>query len=96
VGRTTLSLERRAAPGAGWLPVSIMWIGDAATTQVLLLPGTAGLSFTFPAGEYRLTFTYRRNPGDETRTDPHHRFDRPVEPRDQADTDEVESITWTA
>jgi hypothetical protein len=93
VGRTTLGLQRRAASGA-WQSVDIDRLADAASTHVLLLPGTAGLAATYPAGEYRLTFQYLRNHGDETRPG-HHRYDRPVEPRDGGDAPEVVPIDWT-
>ena len=95
VGRTTLRLQRRASGAGGWSAVDARWIADVAGTQVISLPGTAGLAATWPAGQYWLTLTYRRNPGDEAAPG-HHRFDRPVEPRDGATGDEVVSLTWTA
>ncbi len=77
------------------MAVDVRWLADVATTQVLLLPGTAGLAATFPAGEYRLTLGYRRNPGEESAPGD-HRYDRPVESRDGVDATEDVSIVWTA
>jgi hypothetical protein len=94
VGRTRVSLRRRAASGAPSMPVDARWVANAGSTEILFLPGTAGLGATWPAGEYSLTLAYHRRHTDEDATG-HHRFDRPSEPRGGSDTPDEVTIAWT-
>ena len=85
VGRTSLEFLRSQANTA-WQPQALRMAHNTDGTQILLFPAEG--SAAWPIGNYRLTFTYHRNHGDEEQI-LDHRHDRPVERRLGSDTPEI-------
>jgi hypothetical protein len=88
VGRTTCELRHRS--GATWTAVATQVVAIVDGTEALLLPvvGSTG----WPAGDYRLRLTYRR---DLTTTPEDDRSDLPVEQRFGSDAPEVAWVDWS-
>lgn len=87
VGRTTLQLKRKGHREQ----VDIQVFHDADSTQMLIVPTSIAHLLR---GTYQLIFTYDRNHGDEAGAGD-HRYDRPVEQRQNASAVEVVRLALT-